>query len=99
LDKLYYSIGEVAELIGVPTSTLRYWDKAGALCPSKRQAGRRFYTQKDLDRATRLKELTGAGYTLAGAVKRIEREAAVAGEIIEELREILDAIKQLRRQI
>ena len=45
-----YSIGEVAEIIGVPTSTLRYYDKEGILPFVKRTEGNvRSFTDEDLE--------------------------------------------------
>ena len=97
LEKLYRAIGEAAQVIGVPVSTLRYWDRVGALVPSKRESGRRFYTPGDIQRGLQIKELVDAGYTLDGAVKRLEREASIPGEVIQEIRELLEMIKRIRR--
>lgn len=45
-----YSIGEVAEIIGVPTSTLRYYDKEGILPFVKRTEGNvRSFAEEDLE--------------------------------------------------
>ena len=45
LDKKYYKIRDVAEMIGVPCSTLRFWEKEFSdLRPKRNDGGTRFYT-------------------------------------------------------
>jgi DNA-binding transcriptional MerR regulator len=48
-DKLYFSIGEVAEAFGVNASLIRFWDKEfDILKPKKNAKGNRMFTQEDL---------------------------------------------------
>jgi len=73
LNKLYYTIGEVALLIGAAPSVIRYWEaEFNTLKPSKNSRGERKYTQKDvhliLDIHYLLKE---KGYTIEGAKKEL----------------------------
>jgi len=50
LDKKYYKISEVAELLHLPASTLRFWEKQFTIISPKRNAhGTRFYTPKDIE--------------------------------------------------
>ena len=50
IEKLYYSIGEVAEMFKVNTSLLRYWEKEFTLLhPKKNLKGERHYTKKDIE--------------------------------------------------
>ncbi len=50
LSKNYYSVGEVAELLGLPISTLRYWEKRFTLVkPTRSSTGRRLYTPSDIE--------------------------------------------------
>lgn len=50
LSKNYYSVGEVAELVGLPVTTLRYWETRFTLVKPKRTAtGRRLYTPADIE--------------------------------------------------
>ncbi|MEO0140758.1 MAG: helix-turn-helix domain-containing protein [candidate division WOR-3 bacterium] len=95
LTKLYYSIGEVSHLTGVPETTLRYWDKKGLLHPSRRDGKRRFYTQKDLEKARKIKELTDEGLTLEGVARRLARTSNLPPEITQEIREILALVRKL----
>lgn len=51
LDKKYYKIGEVAEILGIPASTLRFWEKKFTLIRPRRNAGgTRFYTPADIEK-------------------------------------------------
>lgn len=48
--KLYYSIGEVAEMFGVNTSLIRFWEKEfDVIKPHKNKKGNRQFTKADVD--------------------------------------------------
>jgi DNA-binding transcriptional MerR regulator len=95
LDKLYYSIGEVARLSGVPETTLRYWDKKGVLLPSRRDGKRRYYTARDIERAKKIKNLTESGLTLEGAVAKIAGRSRIPPDVVQEIKEIIALIRKL----
>ena len=103
ITKLYYSIGEVAKLVGVETHVLRYWENEfPQLNPRKNSAGRRTYTRKDLEAAYRIYELLRVDkYTLAGARQILESEAdaepvqrSTKREELLNLRSFLENIRQ-----
>lgn len=49
LDKKYYKIRDVSELLGVPTSTLRYWEtEFPEIAPRRSQSNQRYYTPEDI---------------------------------------------------
>ncbi len=75
MKKLYYQIGEVTKLTGVKPHILRYWEAHfKELSPDKNRAGKRVYTQQDLDVILKLKELLkNQKFTTAGAAKVITR--------------------------
>jgi len=75
-QKLYYRIGEVAELIGVKTHVLRYWESEfGLLSPGKNEGNQRSYTQRDLQKIQLIKRLLHEeGFTIAGARRRLREE-------------------------
>ena len=51
LDKKFYKISEVAEILGIPASTLRFWEKSFTVIKPKRNShGTRFYTPADLEK-------------------------------------------------
>ena len=101
-SKLFYRIGEVSRLTGLPPYVLRYWESEfPQLRPEKARSGQRIYTTKDIDSILRIKQmLYHDGYTIAGARKRLnggKSEARDASSVIEsvkkELREILELLK------
>ncbi len=58
IDKKYYKISEVAEIIGVAQSTLRFWESQFTMLSPKRNAkGTRFYTPADLERLRMIRYL------------------------------------------
>lgn len=76
-DKLYFKIGEVAELAGVKPHVLRYWESEfGSFRPAKSRSKQRLYTRKDIELALRLKDLLhNQGFTIAGARKKLREES------------------------
>ena len=50
-DKKYYKISEVAEIIKLPASTLRFWESQFTIIKPRRNArGTRFYTASDIEK-------------------------------------------------
>jgi DNA-binding transcriptional MerR regulator len=74
LTKLYYSIGEVAEMFGVSTSLIRYWESEFQfLKPQKTQKGDRRFTKQNIEQLQIIFNLVKEkGYTLDGAKKEIK---------------------------
>jgi DNA-binding transcriptional MerR regulator len=68
-DKLYFKIGEVADLVGVETHVLRYWEKEiPFIRPTKTVSNQRRYRRKDVDMFREISRLLHEErYTLAGA--------------------------------
>lgn len=57
-DKLYFRIGEVSRLVGLPQSVLRFWEKQfPALSPKKSGGKHRLYRRKDVELLLELKYL------------------------------------------
>ncbi len=72
-------IGEVAKLTGLTTRTLRYWEELGLIRPSAyRGRGERLYSQADMARATRIRDLQELlGFSLAEVRMVLETEELV----------------------
>ena len=72
-DKLYYTIGEVAQAFEVNTSLIRFWEKEfSAIKPKKNNKGNRLFTVKDIQTIDRIYELVKVeGRTLDGARKAL----------------------------
>src|SRR5690606_8981046 len=101
--KLYYRIGEVAELVGVERHTLRYWESEfGSIRPQKSRRGQRIYSRRDVQKLLKVKDLLhNQGFTIAGARKRMrelgEEPSPVqdaARATVQRVRESLLAIRE-----
>ncbi len=55
--KLYFRIGEVAELVGVEPHVLRYWETEFRMRPHRSSSGHRLYRKKDIQRFLRIRKL------------------------------------------
>ena len=76
-DKLYFRIGEVAELCALPAYVLRFWEtEFPQLKPVKGSTGQRMYRQKDVEYVLRIKKLLyDEGFTIPGARAQLKAEA------------------------
>lgn len=72
--KFYYSIGEVAAMFGVNTSTIRYWENEfDVLRPRKNKKGNRLFTERDVRYVHVIYQLLKVkGYTLTGAKQALK---------------------------
>jgi DNA-binding transcriptional MerR regulator len=72
--KMYYSISEAAQMVGVKPYVLRYWEtEFSALRPKAMKGGRRAYREGDLKTAMMIKRLLYEDrFTIEGARKRIQ---------------------------
>ena len=104
-DKMYYTIGEVAEILGESTSLVRFWSQkfSDFIKPVRNKKGNRLFTSSDLENYKIIYHLVKErGMTLEGAEKRMSdnREGtdksmdviAVLSRIREELVEIKDSL-------
>jgi DNA-binding transcriptional MerR regulator len=73
--KVYFRIGEVAELVGVEPHVLRYWEREfRSIRPTKSTKGQRVYSRRDVENLMRVRELLyREGFTIAGAKKKLQR--------------------------
>ena len=94
LTKLYYSIGEVAELFDVSKSLIRYWEtEFSFLDPKKNKKGDRRFTKENIRQLQIIHHLVKErGFTLDGAKQEIKsnRKSLVARQ------EILNKLQSLR---
>jgi DNA-binding transcriptional MerR regulator len=74
--KLFYSIGEVAEILNVNQSTLRFWEKEfPSIRPVTNKKGNRMYTKKEVDLIYKIYDLVKVkGFTLQGARDQLKRK-------------------------
>lgn len=89
LSRLIVGIGEVAELAGVPTRQLRYWEEKGIIESLKVGEGAaRRYDYLNIKRILLIKELLDDGYTLEAAAKKVEDRMHTLNEAFKRLGDI-----------
>lgn len=91
-DKLYYSIGEVAEIFDVNSSLIRFWEKEfEVLKPKKNRKGNRLFTKKDLKNLEIIYHLVKVkGFTLQGAKDQLKRDRVKIESETELVRKLTD---------
>ena len=104
-DRMYYKIGEVANMIGVKTSVLRFWEtEFSFLAPQKSIKGQRLYSKKDVEMIHEVKRLLYMEkYTIEGVRKRFSRCGKTKQSEQQDTEILLKSIKNdllsLRRQM
>lgn len=75
-DKLYFRIGEVSRLCGLPSYVLRFWEtEFPQLKPAKSSTGQRMYRPPDVENVLRIKKLLyEEGFTISGARQFLRAE-------------------------
>ena len=104
IEKLYYSIGEVADMFEVNVSLLRFWEKEfDILKPKKNKKGNRMFTVKDIDNLKIIYHLVKErGYTLEGAKKKLKenKEDTINNiEIVNRLKDIRQFLVELKEEL
>ena len=76
-EKLYFTIGEVAQMCAVETHVLRYWEQEFPdISPSKRRGNRRYYKPKDVHLIRKVRTLLyDQGFTIDGARRQLSQPA------------------------
>ena len=101
--KLYYGIGEVAQMLGVNSSLLRYWEtEFSCIKPTKNKKGDRSYTTKDIELLRRILYLTrDCGFTLEGAREQLRKNSDDNSrqEIVKNLKEIRSFLVELKEKL
>ena len=102
--KLYYSIGEVAEMFGVNTSLIRFWEKEfDVINPHKNKKGNRQFTKADVDNFHLIYHLVKEkGMTLKGAQQQLKNrkdEAELHFEVIKRLKGIKEELLSIKNQL
>ena len=99
-DKLYYSIGEVAAMLGEAPSVLRFWESEfPQLRPVKNKRGVRSYTRHDIELLQRIRYLTrDCGFTLDGAREQMRTRPVEDPkmELVNNLKEVRSFLVELK---
>lgn len=104
IEKLYYSIGEVSEMLSINASTIRYWEKEfDMLKPKKNAKGDRFFTKEDIEKIRLIyRMLKEKGYTIDGAKTQLKdkyEEENRKMALIEKLNKIRGFLVEMKSQI
>jgi len=99
LKKKFYTIREVAEIVGVEPYVLRYWEKEFPnLRVHKDKGGRRLYTDEDIEKILKIKHLLREeGYTIEGAKRVLRGKKEERGEVREA--EMMALLEEIRRAL
>jgi DNA-binding transcriptional MerR regulator len=73
-----YAISVAAELSGTAIQNLRVYERRGLVTPDRTDGGTRRYSEDDIERLVRIRELLDAGLNLAGIDRVLELEDEVA---------------------
>ena len=94
IEKKYYTIGEVAEMLNVATSLIRFWEgEFDIIKPKKNRKGNRQFTVDDINNVKLIYHLVKEkGYTLQGAKEMLKN----SNDVIKDKMEMIDALKNIR---
>lgn len=98
IEKLYFTISEVAQKFNVATSLIRFWEtEFDILKPRKTAKGNRLYSKKDIENFSLIYHLVKEkGYTLDGAKKKLKEGVSVDATNINNA-EIVTHLKNIKK--
>lgn len=104
IEKLFYTIGEVANMFGVNTSLIRFWEKEfDIIKPQRNKKGNRLFTKKDVENFYIIYHLVKErGLTLDGAKKKLHdnKEDTINNfEVIKSLEAIKEMLLEVKAQL
>jgi DNA-binding transcriptional MerR regulator len=104
IEKLYFSIGEVAEMFSVAPSLIRFWESEFDLIkPKKNRKGNRQFTKEDIDNVRTIYHLVKEkGFTLQGAKEMLRNDSQAVRdkmEMIESLRRVKNFMTELKEKL
>jgi DNA-binding transcriptional MerR regulator len=94
IEKIYYSIGEVAEMFQVAPSLIRFWEtEFDVIKPKKNRKGNRQFTRADIDNVRTIYHLVKEkGFTLQGAKEMLKND----NQSVKDKMELIDSLKKVR---
>lgn len=98
-DKMAFKIGEVADLVGVKSHVLRYWEtEFSGLSPKKSPQGQRMYARKDVETLLMIKKLLYRDrYSIEGArgaLKKMRKQGVKVHDVAEASDAVEDMIQR-----
>lgn len=101
-DKLYFKVGEVSSIVGVPAYVLRFWESEfKKINPKRTSSGQRLYRKKDVELILWIKHLLyEKKFTIEGAKQRLkikpsEQKEKPPADILQEICTELQKIRDL----
>ena len=105
-DKLFYSMGEVAEMFDVNTSLIRHWESQfSILRPKRNKKGNRLFSPEDVENLKMIYHLVKErSMTLEGAKKALRKAPSESGvdrdaELMERLQRIRALLVEVREDL
>ena len=98
MEKYFYTVGEVAEILGESTSLVRFWanEFPKYIRPQRNAKGNRLFSRDDVETFKHIHVLVkGEGLTLEGAAKRLKGDRK---NVISKAK-VLDSLKAIRKQL
>ena len=98
MEKYFYTVGEVAEIIGESASLVRFWahEFPKFIRPQRNAKGNRLFTKEDVETFKHIHLLVKVeGLTLEGAAKRLKGEKK---DVINKAK-VLETLKGIRQQL
>ena len=105
MEKYFYTVGEVAEIIGESTSLVRFWanEFPKFIKPQRNAKGNRLFTKEDVDRFKQIHHLVKVeGLTLEGAAKKMKGDmkgSLNTSRVLETLRGIRQQLEEIRKDL
>jgi len=104
IEKVIFTIGEVADLIGESTPTIRYWENQfETLKPQKNKKGNRLFTKDDIETVRLIHHLLKErGMTINGARQKLKenREETISNfEIVKRLQDVKQQLIEIRDRL
>jgi DNA-binding transcriptional MerR regulator len=104
IEKIYYSIGEVAEMFNVAPSLIRFWESEFEIIqPKKNRKGNRQFTKEDIENVRTIYHLVKEkGFTLQGAKEMLRNDSQAVKdkmEMISSLRKVRQFLTEVREKL
>ena len=97
MEKLFYSISEVATMFDVNQSNLRFWEKEfKQLSPKRNDKGTRFYSSNDIQIIKQIIYLVNEQkLTLDGARRKLTQRK----DVVAKQQEVVERLKSIRKEL
>ena len=104
IEKVFYSIGEVADMFGVNTSNIRFWENEfDILKPHKNAKGNRMFTREDIENLKIIHHLLKErGLTIKGAQMKLKdnkEDTLQDFEVVNRLQEIRQMLIDIKEEL